>query len=241
MRLLTWNIRHGGKNNNERIIDTLIGHDADLIVITEYREEHGERIKKILYENGWKNQLSSEPPVKTNGILVLSKYEISKAEIGYKMPEAGHRWLDFCFKDFDLEVLAIHIPNFTDKWGKEEFWKAVVDFARGKDDENVIIMGDFNTGLKIDAEGVPFKQGEYMEELNRLGWIDAWRYLHPEVKEFTWYSSAGNGFRLDYAYLAPGLKEKLVGARHSHGERVEGVSDHSGLVVEVVSIVRTKI
>jgi len=45
-----------------------------------------------------------------------------------------------------------------------------------------------------------------MEQLIELGWVDAWRFLHPAKREFTWFSSANNGFRLDYQPIKDSIK-----------------------------------
>lgn len=54
-------------------------------------------------------------------------------------------------------------------------------------DHNVVIIGDFNTGLAEDTECVPFEFSQYMNQLNELGWIDSWRFINPNKKEYTWY------------------------------------------------------
>ena len=66
------------------------------------------------------------------------------------------------------------------------------------------------------------------------GWTDAWRALHPDVREFTWYNRrSGNGFRIDHALLSPVLVPRLLTAEHLHGTRTSGATDHSGLLVEL--------
>jgi len=88
MKIMEWNIRHGGdKKKQDKIIDNIIGYDADIIILTEYRENKGERIKSRLSESGWKQQLSTEPPENTNGIFIASKYHIEKSEENYELPD----------------------------------------------------------------------------------------------------------------------------------------------------------
>ncbi len=51
MRILTWNIKHGGsKKQLENIILNLIDHDPDLIVLTDYRAENGRIISNGLHK-----------------------------------------------------------------------------------------------------------------------------------------------------------------------------------------------
>src|SRR3990172_3910315 len=171
MKIMTWNIKHGGsKGKLKDILLNIIEHNADIVVLTEYRVENGKEISQSLRDRGWNYQLSSNPPLKTNGIFIASKREICNTAIDYKLPEASHRWLD------------------------------------------VILKG---------------------VELNELGWTDAWRFKNTSLREYTWYSKAGNGFRLDYAYLSPKLKNGLINVFHSHQERIRELSDHSSLRIEL--------
>lgn len=49
VRLLVWNIRHGGGERIPRILDTLDRHQPDVVVLTEYRiNRRGEAIGEWL-------------------------------------------------------------------------------------------------------------------------------------------------------------------------------------------------
>jgi len=232
MKVLTWNLRQGGlKVHQGNIVANLRHHDPEIVVLTEYREGHSKPIREGL-EDGWRFQLSSSRNDRENSILVAGKAEINPSSHYPDRPQASHRWLECKWRD--IVILAVHVPGFNDKWGKEDFWKHVVAFGRENLDERAMIIGDFNTGLAMDAEGTPFLLFEYMEELIELGWTDAWRSRNPGKREFTWNSpNAGNGFRLDYAFLSSPLEDSLIDVHHSHEEREKGWSDHSSLIVEL--------
>ena len=89
-----------------------------------------------------------------------------------------------------------------------------------REKKNLIIIGDFNTGLKIDSEGAMFKCSEYMETLINIGWTDAWRKIHGIKLDYTWFSNTGNGFRIDYTFLSKSIQDNLVDAYYSHDERI---------------------
>lgn len=94
-------------------------------------------------------------------------------------------------------------------------------------------MGDYNTGLAEDTQGAPFVGPQYMQELVDLGWTDTWRYTHGSFSGYSWYSTKGNGFRIDHVFVAPALKGNILESYFSHQERLNGLSDHSILVVEI--------
>jgi len=58
-----------------------------------------------------------------------------------------------------------------------------------------------------------------------------WRRQHSEVRDYTWYSSAGNGFRLDHAFASPAAASAVAGVWLDHAPRLSGASDHSAVVV----------
>lgn len=235
MHIITWNIKHGGTHSlSTKIINNLIAHDPDIIVLTEYKQNKGAHLRNSLKTTGWRYQVTSSLNESENSVLIASKKVLKISPQNRFLPKATHRWLEVQIQKSNLTILGIHIPGANDKWDKEDFWKCVVRFAKQNAKSDALIIGDFNTGLPIDTEGTAFAFPEYMHKLINLGWTDAWRLKHPQKREFTWYSpKAMNGFRLDYAFLSPSLKEGLVRAFHSHTERKKGLSDHSSLVIEL--------
>jgi len=60
-----------------------------------------------------------------------------------------------------------------------------------------------------------------------------WRRRYPDGREFSWYSTRGNGFRIDHAFLSPVLAGRAGAIRYSHDERTSGLSDHSALLLDL--------
>jgi exodeoxyribonuclease III len=236
MRILTWNIRHGGKYLTE-IAASIKKHDPDLLVLTEYRTKSAQ-IAQILRDNGWTYQIDSSPEPNTNGIFIASKKEMQGMASVREFESDSQRWLEVFLPTEGVSILGVHIPDFNrDKtYRKRVFWEAVYEYAKDNQERPSVIIGDYNTGLKIDGEGAPFQEHRFMTKLLELGWVDAWRALHPDERDFTWWSNSRgvrNGFRLDYAFLSPRLGSQLLSADHSHHERETGYSDHSLLLIEI--------
>jgi hypothetical protein len=54
MRLLAWNIRQGGGSRLGRIADALVRHEADVLVLSEYRGgEAATRLREVLNTRGY--------------------------------------------------------------------------------------------------------------------------------------------------------------------------------------------
>ena len=98
---------------------------------------------------------------------------------------------------------------------------------------NGFIIGDFNTGRHyIDEKRKTFYCSEYFDRFKEASLIDSWRSRNQEIKEYSWYSSKGNGFRIDHVFSTPDLDKMLSDVHYSHVEREKGLSDHSALIVE---------
>jgi exodeoxyribonuclease III len=116
--------------------------------------------------------------------------------------------------------------------------------AEGWSGGPALFVGDTNSGQPgLDEESAAFneREGGWIESLARAGWRDAFRHLRGTARAYTWYSpNAGNGFRLDQAYLNPALLPSLAGARYAWGRHRtapgrSALSDHAALLVDLRS------
>ena len=99
--------------------------------------------------------------------------------------------------------------------------------------KNGLIIGDFNTGkYHLDEEGATFHCSDYMGRLEESSLVDSWRIRNKDAKQFSWYSSSGNGFRLDHVFATKAFDGRITNVAYSHVEREKNVSDHSALIVE---------
>ena len=73
MKICAWNIRQGGSTRIKNIVETIFEHDADIVILTEFRIAKGNLIQSALLKKGWHYQITSNPEPKTNGIMIASK------------------------------------------------------------------------------------------------------------------------------------------------------------------------
>jgi exonuclease III len=258
--------------NVRTVAKAILSQEADIVILTEYRDtpETGGIIKAALESRGYQSYVSN-PGLDKNGTLmafsehvrehydihVVDNFNIDKEQLDEIY---FYRWLDLKLVSVnggeDIEVLGIHVPDVKTQDGdgrldktftyKKMFWEALIRFGQEKMGlgENVIILGDFNTGLNtVDKEpgAGDFYLSKCMETFLALRdahgrkWVDAWRKFHRRQSQvdYSWYMPGGKGFRLDYAFLSPALGDKLKAVRFSHLERENGLSDHSMLIVEI--------
>ncbi len=222
-------------------------------MLTEFQTYNEDGLRAQLGRLGYGFIVTSNPAPKQNGLLLASTrpVEVEKPP-DWEMDR--ERWLAVHVADLELDVLAVHIPGsddnkFRDGFGvsgvrrKEQMWERVISYAAGRRARRTIIMGDFNTGLRIDAEGTPFKLSRYITTLVENGFVDSWRLLNPVVRGFTWCSKHKdketgvthdlNGFRLDYIFASAVRRESIIDAQILHGPRQAGMSDHAVVVAEI--------
>ena len=98
-----------------------------------------------------------------------------------------------------IGTAAVNDPVFLErvcsKFSKKIIWDSLHNFLINTQ-KKVVMIGDFNTGLNEDTEGSLFKYNIKLKELLHTRFIDIWKNYNKKM-EYTWYSKAGNGFRVD--------------------------------------------
>ncbi len=241
VRILNWNIRHGGGSRRGRILGRVADFDADVIVLTEYRNapEFLDRLRAIGYTE------IAEPSLqpRMNGVLVASRLAM-QAVAGDSTPaKPPGRWTEVIFPDLTLRLGASYLPGATSgggAGGKRDHWIGVTQWASARKGEKAVLVGDLNTGAHwLDEDRATFHCADAFCELEAVhGWRDAWRLKNGQRREFTWWSRARggallNGYRLDHIFLSPPLAPTLRDCWYSQSEREEGLSDHAVQVADI--------
>ena len=243
MRIVAWNIRAGGGRRSDGITAQLVRWRADVAVLSEFRAtEPSLCIAASLAARGLSFQRTTSDPRNhaRNALLVASRWPLRRLPLAHA-PHMGHRWLAVnVAAPHRFAVLALHVPNRS-SGHKDAFLDSVTRIVSRWRGASGLLIGDTNSGrIRLDEESSAFDRLEdgWMQGLAALGWQDAFRVLHGERREFTWYSPNGNnGFRLDQGFLHPRLVPGLRGASHHWGghagNRRDTLSDHAALVLDL--------
>jgi exonuclease III len=253
MRFLTWNIQGGGGKRIASIVAEVAQLQPDVVGLTEVTFGNLELLRRSLVDQGFEHIATTCAAGNTNSVLLASKLPFTVVDD--RVAHDQERWLAIELKNPNIKVLCVHIPGGTDnkfdadgiglsgKKRKELLWDEVIRYARQHRGDNAILLGDFNTGLAEDAQGTPFVLSDYMRVLRFEKYVDTWRYLNPKAREFTWYtkrknketstSEDYNGFRLDYVFVSPALRDGILDAQHVHEVRTNRVSDHAIVIADI--------
>jgi exonuclease III len=243
LRIIGWNIRAGGGVRADAIARQLGRWEPDVVALSEYRATPPSlTLARSLAALGLPHQLTTANLTRPgdNRLLLAARWPLARRR-RHAAPGDGRWLLAEVAAPRPLLLGSMHVPNRVTghKW---PFLDAVLAVARTWRRGPALLIGDTNSGRPgLDEESAAFnaREGGWIEALERAGWRDAFRHLRGEERAYTWYSpNAGNGFRLDQAFVNPGLLPLLRAARYEWGRRRPGarptsaLSDHAALLVD---------
>ena len=230
MIISTWNLRHGGGSRIKDIIEVLKDNiQTDILVLTEFRNNSNKEILLSSLEKmgyAFFYMPKSEPKINTVFIATKKNYNVEYFE---ELKEHKQRVVKIKASNF-----SIYGCYFPQQKLKKEVFEFLLNQIQIYPNENIIITGDLNTGKHyLDEKGASFYCSEYFDKLEQKGMIDAWRLSYADNKEYSWYSNAGNGFRLDHFFISKSIKEKVTKCFYKHNYRERKISDHSFMSLEI--------
>ena len=232
MRLLTWNIRHGGGQRVPAIGAWLARRAPDVVVLTEVRATPPSlQLRAALASRGLIYQCASSSEARVNGVLIASRTPLRREALPAALACDAQRFV--IVRCAGLRIVGAYLPA-TLATIKPCFTRMLGETSRWLSGETLLI-GDFNAGhAELDCE-VPMSMhhGRHFQQLHLQGWIDGWRAQRGARREYSWASHRGNGFRIDHAFLSPRLAPRLRAAHYNHAVRRAGLSDHSALLLEL--------
>ncbi len=227
LRILSWNIRQGGGSRLLKITSRLTTLAAEVVVLSEYRNnESGRKIRANLLASGYRFQLVSNAKTADNSVAIFSKLPFN----GRLHPDSDENYsANVLSAEFEaFTVIGMYLPHKK----KHKLFDFLLDCAASEVPH--IMVGDFNSGKNyIDQVGNSFWYEDKLLALEADGYQDAFRYKHGQVKEYSWYSHQGNGYRYDHTYVHKNLLAISSDCYYLHEWREEGLSDHSPMVLEL--------
>jgi exodeoxyribonuclease III len=248
VRILSLNVRSGG---NAATIPPIMRRSSQLepntIVFSEYRDNRAGALLRAETERRGFTHQSSTPSTRGNGVLIVSvqPFRAIPNPFGLADDEYPNAVLQ---ADFDeLRLYGVYLPGQDRKRPHLRCMIALGAYYR-ENGGSAICIGDFNSGRNETDIEINLRSGRLRDEFStadlyaelEVYWTEAWAYLHPGEYEFSWYPFRRDpeyvsraGWRIDKALLSPQVLPQLRCARYDHLFRLDRLSDHSGLLVEI--------
>lgn len=234
MKILSLNMRHGGASRIEKIQLYIEEKQADIVVLPEFRNNKwGKMLALSLTSSSYFYYISQAiTPVEfqnKNSVAVFSKVKLNAESLQGLKGGDTLRILKLSSHHFD--IFPVYFANNQEKESLYEFLLAHIQNLT----KPSLFIGDFNTGLHYEDETkATFYCEDKFKELSKK-MVDIWRYFQGSLKESTWYSHAGNGFRIDHAFGNQSFVAKVKNCYYDHSPRENKISDHSAIIVELES------
>jgi len=229
LKVLSWNIRQGGGSRVSSICQKLINSDSQLIVLSEFRNNSaGASIRHKLLLAGYRHQYVSNSKPSENSAAVFSKIKGSSFSLPIVDSKYHENMVGVSFAAFD--IIGVYLPHKK----KHQLFDSILQQTSKEVCKPRIICGDFNTGFNfIDQAGDSFWYTDKMKALGDASYVDAFRLIHADKKEFSWFSHQGNGYRYDHTYIHSDISPLVSNCYYLHEWREEKLSDHSPMILEL--------
>jgi exonuclease III len=243
---LAVNVKAGGLNAKiDALLERALLHHADVYVFSEFRDTPtGACIRETMQRSGLHHQAYSQGH-RGNGVLVASREAFEPVHNPAGLPEDGypHAMIECVFPD--VHIFGVYLPG-QDR--KRPHFEYLIRIAQAMDAQNLsaMIIGDFNSGRNTSDIEANVGKNRLVDEFSTAEqygllerqWHEVWLYKNPDAIEFSWYPRMGtpqrkNGWRLDKAFASRGLLPRVRDAFYDHGFRLEALTDHSALIVDL--------
>lgn len=246
MRVLAVNVKAGGLHAKlEPLLARALTHRASIYVLSEFRDTPaGSHIRKTMERAGYGFQAYSRGH-RGNGVLVAAKtaFEPIYNPAGLPHDLYPHAMIECVFPQ--VHVIGVYLPG-QDR--KRPHLEHLIRYAHLTNEHGlpVLCIGDFNSGRNESDIEANLGKTRLVDEFSTADlyallerqWDEAWLHEHPHKHEFSWYPRMGeplrkNGWRLDKAFVSHALLPRVRDAFYDHGFRLEALTDHSALIVDL--------
>ncbi|MBU5343153.1 exodeoxyribonuclease III [Caldifermentibacillus hisashii] len=249
MKLVSWNVNGLRACVKKGFLEYFHDIDADIFCIQETKLQEGQIDVDL---PGYLQYWNYAEKKGYSGTAVFTKYEPLTVSYGFSPEESEREGRIITLEYENFYLVNVYTPNSQRDLARLEFRLEWEDKLKKyllalNEKKPVVYCGDLNVAhqeidLKnaksnIGNSGFTYEEREKMTNLLASGFIDTFRYLHPDaVDHYTWWSYMNKvrerniGWRIDYFIVSESIKEKIVNADiHSH---VLG-SDHCPILLEI--------
>ena len=244
MKLLSYNIRFGGRGREERLAEVIGATAPDIVVFQEAIEPRViETVARAVGYPFWAAR-------RAYSIGYMSRTEIARHE--WHRPEgARHSFLELELEGSGARIFGLHLSARFSKWSERRRAREIRALLAGIAEHQAgfhVLVGDFNTlapGELLDVRRMPGWiralvwlsgrdiQRETIQIMLDAGYADGFRYLYPQEKGYT-FPTWDAHLRLDYLFLPTRYAERLRSLQViTQPANVARASDHFPLLAQL--------
>ena len=230
MKLISWNVNGLRAVMGKTFMEDFQALDADIFCLQETKLQAGQ-IELDL--PGYRQYWNYAEKKGYSGVAVFSRIEPLSVTCGIGNEPFDHEGRVITLELDDLYVVACYTPNsqeelkrlsFRMEW--EDAFRTYLNSLAVK--KPVVMCGDLNVAhQEIDLKnpktnhmnaGFTDEERGKMTELLASGFVDSWRWLHPDEVKYSWWSyrfharEKNSGWRIDYFIVSEAIKDRIQSA-----------------------------
>lgn len=248
MKLISWNVNGLRACMNKGFEDFLRAADADVFCVQETKMQREQAEFAFAgYEEYW----NSAEKKGYSGTAVFTKEKPLSVTYGLGIEEHDKEGRVITAEYEKFYLVTVYTPNSQRELARLDYRMEWEDVFRAyllelDAKKPVIVCGDLNVAAeeidlknpKTNRKNAGFSDEERAKfrELKAAGFVDTFRYLHPEEVKYSWWSymfkarEKNAGWRIDYFVVSERIKD-CVRVAEIHNE-VFG-SDHCPVSIEI--------
>lgn len=244
LKLLSYNIRFGGRGRESRLAEVIRAISPDLVVFQEATDPLViERLASATEFPYWSAQRS-------HSIAYISRVKLAYHEWHYPAG-AKHSFLEIVPEGNEARIFGLHLSARFSKWDERQRGREIRNLLKGIERHQSglhVLVGDFNTlapGEVLEVQKMPAWiralvwisgrdiQRETIQVMLDAGYVDGFRRLHPEIKGYT-FPTWDPHVRLDYVFVPTAFAERLKSCEVvTEAPAVVHASDHLPLLAHL--------
>jgi exodeoxyribonuclease-3 len=253
-RIITLNLNGIRSAARKGWVEWLAAQTADVVCVQELKAQQDDLEPALANPDGLIGHFSFAQKKGYSGVGIYSRVPPRSIQVGFGCAEfdAEGRYIEADFGS--TVVVSVYLPSGSSSEERQQakfrFLEAFRPHLAALRDRGqaVVICGDLNIAHQnIDLRNwrsnqknsgfLPEERAWLTGVFDELGWVDAYRKLHPDATDacYTWWSNRGAaweknvGWRLDYQLASPLL---ATTAKHADVFKAQRFSDHAPLTID---------
>lgn len=241
--LFCWNIANPSIERATRQGEWLRKRPEDFLILTETKQSAGCAFLERYFRAYGYHVSFPKLEGREYGTMIVSKYFLQESSFQNHVSFLPGRVAatNISLPEGTLEIIGLYVPSRDASPQKIRRKRRFLESVRqalknAPKPASRILCGDFNV---LEPDHTPhysfFKEWEYAFYKNfaRHCLKDAFRYIHPSLKEYSWTGRTGNGYRYDHCFISENLLFGIKKCFYLHEPKELQLSDHSAIVTEL--------
>ena len=226
MKFISWNVNGLRAVAGKGLADVFADLDADFFCLQETKLQAGQIDLDFLgYQSYW-NYANKKG---YSGTAVYTKHDPMSVRYGIGIDEHDHEGRVITLEYRDFFLVCAYVPNSQDGLRRLDYrmrWEDAMRAYLSGLPKPVVFCGDLNVAHEeIDIKnpsanrrnaGFTDEERAKFGELLGAGFVDTWRFQHPDEVKYSWWSYRFNarannaGWRIDYFVVSAALRDRIV-------------------------------